>query len=105
MPKPESIAPRPNFDPQVHAMFQYGPTKCAVILKDMVESFDQYMNRPYASKKVGRAMAKVDQMLRMTELDFLDRMGRRRVNLLNKAFRSDEREFINKHLKYPLWKF
>jgi O-antigen/teichoic acid export membrane protein len=27
------------------------------------------------------------------------------INLLNKTFRPEERDFINRYLKYPLWKF
>lgn len=72
-----------TIDPKTHALFRYGPTKCAVILKDMVDAYDAYTGGRQASKSVGRALAKVDEMLDLVTRHYVERHAAKRKNLLN----------------------
>lgn len=62
-------------------LFVYGPTKCAVILRDMAVTLDA--EGFGVSKPLGRAFAKVDEMLDLVTRRYVETQASRRKNLLN----------------------
>jgi hypothetical protein len=53
---------RPKLETLGH-LFQYGPTKSAVILKNMVDDIDQKFNTRTAHRRVGRFLNTLDDLL------------------------------------------
>lgn len=89
---------RPNFDPSRLDFLCLGKTKCSVILYDMIQLYDRKTKTNRASRFFGRALAEVDQMLKMVKLDYDDLMDRR-ARALNILVQKEKGGF-KEHLVY-----
>jgi hypothetical protein len=88
---------RVNTHRDQNAMFTYGPTKCAVILKNMVETFDAHYGGNFASRLIGNRLRKVDEMLDLVTLKYKEiEEHRKKTNLLT----AQEKGGFKEHLVY-----
>lgn len=60
---PAPAPARVNFPADSHKMFTYGPSKCAIILWDMVNQYDAEHGGNTAHKVIGRAFQRVQSIL------------------------------------------
>jgi hypothetical protein len=88
---------RANFKPEAHTIFTYGGTKCAVILKDMVDKYDRRFGGRKASKYVGGVFAKLDEMLDLVSLKYAQLTEARKKGNL---FQQQEKGGFKEHLVY-----
>jgi hypothetical protein len=83
---------RPNFlDREAHEMFTLGPTKCAVILWDMVKLYDR-KTKGNMARKVASSLQKVDRMIDMVKRDYAYEV-KRRQDSLNSEFKKTKAPF------------
>lgn len=78
----------------VQEMFTYGPTKCAVILFDMVKMYDRKHGGNKAHVAVGKALGNMDMVIRMATDNYEAETMRRQksLNVLVRESRAPFRE-------------
>jgi hypothetical protein len=85
---------RVNFPSDAHKLFTYGPTKCAVILRDMVQQYDSVHGTNFAAKSVGKILGRMDEVLFQVKSGYLALLERRKKGNL---YQQQERGGFKEH--------
>lgn len=92
--EPSPARAKSNRDPHDFDLFQWGPTKSAVILRDMANSFDKVTRSRHLHRVVGKALAKVDEMLDMVTRAYQESLEARKKNSLTQAINGGFKEHL-----------